>query len=60
MSKVTAGVLAGIVLGALHGVWSAWGDPKAMDVFTQSPVTQSDELDYTLHNPVTIAPIQIP
>ena len=34
--------------------------PKAMDVFTQSPVTQSDELDYTLHNPVTIAPIQIP
>src|SRR5439155_27269904 len=34
MSKVTAGVLAGIVLGALHGVWSAWGDPKAMDVFT--------------------------
>jgi peptidoglycan/LPS O-acetylase OafA/YrhL len=34
MSKVTAGVLAGIVLGALHGVVSAWGEPKAMDVFT--------------------------
>jgi hypothetical protein len=34
MSKVTAGVLTGIVLGALHGVWSAWGEPKAMDVFT--------------------------
>ena len=34
MSKVTAGVLTGIVLGALHGVFSAWGEPKAMDVFT--------------------------
>jgi len=34
MSKVTAGVLAGIVLGVLNGVWSAWGEPKAMDVFT--------------------------
>ncbi len=34
MTKVTAGVLAGIVLGAAHGVVSAWGEPRAMDVFT--------------------------
>jgi hypothetical protein len=34
MSKITAGVLTGIVLGALHGVWSGWGEPKAIDVFT--------------------------
>jgi len=34
MSKVTAGVLTGIVLGTLHGVWSAWGEPKAFDIFT--------------------------
>jgi hypothetical protein len=33
--------------------------PKAMDVITPSGVTQSDELDYTLH-PVTIAPVVIP
>jgi glucan 1,4-alpha-glucosidase len=33
--------------------------PKAMDVITPSGVTQSEELDYTLH-PVTIAPVVIP
>jgi carbohydrate-binding DOMON domain-containing protein len=31
--------------------------PKAMDVFTPAGTAQSDELDYTLHNPVTIAPV---
>jgi carbohydrate-binding DOMON domain-containing protein len=34
--------------------------PKAMDVFTPTGVTQSDELDYTVHSPVTIAPVVMP
>ena len=34
--------------------------PKAMDVITPSGVAQSDELDYTLHNPVVIADVIIP
>jgi carbohydrate-binding DOMON domain-containing protein len=34
--------------------------PKAMDVITPTGVTQSDELDYTLHSPVTIAGVSIP
>jgi glucan 1,4-alpha-glucosidase len=34
--------------------------PKAMDVLTPSGVLQSDELDYTIHNPVTLQPIVIP
>jgi glucoamylase len=34
--------------------------PKAVDVFTPAGVSQSDELDYTVHNPVVIAPITIP
>jgi len=34
--------------------------PKAMDVITPSGVTQSDELDYTVHPTVTIAPVVIP
>jgi glucoamylase len=34
--------------------------PKAMDVFTPTGVTQSDELDYTVHSPVTIAPVVVP
>jgi hypothetical protein len=34
--------------------------PKAVDVLTQAPTTQADELDYTLHNPVVIAPVTIP
>lgn len=33
MTKVTAGVVTGIVLGAAHGVVSAWGEPKMMDLF---------------------------
>jgi glucan 1,4-alpha-glucosidase len=34
--------------------------PKAMDVLTPSGVTQSDELDYTKHQPVTISGVAIP
>jgi glucoamylase len=34
--------------------------PKAMDVLTPAAVDQADELDYTLHDPVTIAPVMIP
>ena len=34
--------------------------PKAIDVLTPTGVAQSDELDYTLHNPVTIAPVVVP
>ena len=33
MTRVTAGVLTGIVLGAAHGVYSAWGEPGST-VFT--------------------------
>lgn len=32
MTKVTAGVLTGIVLGAAHGVVSAWGEPETQAV----------------------------
>jgi hypothetical protein len=31
-----------------------------MDVLTPAGVNQSDELDYTVHNPVTIAPVVMP
>ncbi len=34
--------------------------PKAMDVLTPPGVSQSNELDYTLHNPVTLQDIVIP
>jgi len=34
--------------------------PKAMDVLTPSGVTQSDELDYTIHQPVVISGVAIP
>jgi carbohydrate-binding DOMON domain-containing protein len=34
--------------------------PKAMDVLTPSGVLQSNELDYTLHNPVVIQDVTIP
>ena len=33
---------------------------KAMDVLTPPGVNQSDELDYTLHNPVTLQAVTIP
>jgi carbohydrate-binding DOMON domain-containing protein len=34
--------------------------PKAMDVLTPAGVLQSDELDYTKHNPVTITGVSMP
>jgi carbohydrate-binding DOMON domain-containing protein len=34
--------------------------PKAFDVITPAGVLQSDELDYTLHNPVTLQDVMIP
>jgi len=34
--------------------------PKAMDVLTPAGVLQSDELDYTHHNPVTLLDVTIP
>ena len=34
--------------------------PKAVDVLTPTGVAQSDELDYTIHTPVTIAPVVVP
>ena len=34
--------------------------PKAMDVITPSGVQQSDELDYTIHNPVVLQGVTIP
>jgi carbohydrate-binding DOMON domain-containing protein len=34
--------------------------PKAVDVLTPSGVTQSDELDYTQHQPVVISGVAIP
>jgi len=33
--------------------------PKAMDVLTPAGVLQSDELDYTVHQPVTLQAITI-
>jgi len=34
--------------------------PKVMDALTPTGTTQSDELDYTLHNPVVLQPVQMP
>jgi glucoamylase len=34
--------------------------PKAVDVLTPAGTLQSDELDYTVHSPVTIAPVVVP
>ena len=34
--------------------------PKAVDVIAAPGVSQADELDYTLHNPVTLAGVTIP
>ena len=34
--------------------------PKALDVVTPAGVSQSDELDYTLHSPVVIQGVSIP
>jgi hypothetical protein len=34
--------------------------PKVMDVLTPAGTAQSDELDYTIHSPVTLQPVSIP
>jgi glucoamylase len=34
--------------------------PKAMDVITPAGVSQSDELDFTVHTPVTLQDVVIP
>ena len=34
--------------------------PKVMDMITPPGVSQSNELDYTLHNPVTLQDVTIP
>jgi glucoamylase len=34
--------------------------PRAMDVLTPTGVSQSDELDYTVHNPVTLQDVTLP
>jgi glucoamylase len=34
--------------------------PKAIDAITPAGTAQSDELDYTVHTPVTIAPVAVP
>ena len=34
--------------------------PKAVDVVTPAGTAQSDEIDYTVHKPVTIAPVVVP
>ena len=34
--------------------------PKALDVLTPTGIAQSDELDYTVHNPVTLQGVLIP
>jgi carbohydrate-binding DOMON domain-containing protein len=43
-----------------HCTFNAGNVPKAVDVLTPTGVDQADELDYTVHNPVTIAPVTIP
>lgn len=43
-----------------HCTYDPASVPKAMDVLTPSGVLQSDELDYTLHSPVTLQDVVIP
>ncbi len=43
-----------------HCTFSPGSVPKAMDVLTPSGVLQSDELDYTVHSPVTLTDVTIP
>jgi carbohydrate-binding DOMON domain-containing protein len=46
--------------GDPHCTFNPGAVPKAMDVITPEGVAQSDELDYTVHSPVSIAPVVIP
>jgi hypothetical protein len=34
--------------------------PKAIDVIAPAGVSQSDELDYTVHDPVTLVGVVVP
>jgi hypothetical protein len=43
-----------------HCVVNAGSVPKAIDVVTPAGVSQSDELDYTMHNPVVLQDVTIP
>lgn len=43
-----------------HCTFPAGSVPKAVDVLTPAGVTQSDELDYTLHDPVVLQGVTIP
>src|SRR3954452_13816511 len=43
-----------------HCTFGAAQVPKAVDVLTPAGVAQADELDYTVHSPVTIAPVVVP
>ena len=42
-----------------HCTFPAGQVPKAMDVLVPEGVAQADELDYTVHSPVTIAPVVV-
>src|SRR6202171_6578854 len=46
--------------GGAHCTFDPNKVPKAMDVITPAGVSQSNELDYTLHNPVTLQDVTIP
>ncbi|HKE78471.1 MAG TPA: glucodextranase DOMON-like domain-containing protein [Solirubrobacteraceae bacterium] len=46
--------------GDPHCTFNPGAVPKAMDVITPEGVAQSDELDYTVHSPVSIAPVVVP
>ena len=54
------GVCAAGVPSSAQCSFAANGVPKAIDVLTPAGVSQSDELDYTVHAPVVIAPVTIP
>ena len=43
-----------------HCAFDPNGVPKALDVIAPPTVLQSDELDYTIHSPVTLAGVTIP
>jgi glucoamylase len=43
-----------------HCTFNPGSVPKAMDVIAPAGTSQADELDYTLHNPVVIAPVTLP
>jgi glucoamylase len=46
--------------GDPHCTFNPNAVPKAMDVLTPAGVAQSDELDYTVHSPVTLTGVTMP